>query len=269
MKPRLPRRPRLRKPGVFAGTVGVFVGVVVFLLLVFPYLAQWIAGTAVPLPVPSTLLVWVLVMVVAALFVYVTSSTQTTREFMAPVKAAVRGEAPRWHRVAAWIVAATVPLGIGAWIFVGSLPRTTPPAVTRQQHPGTSTASAAPYVGMQNPFRGLEGEARERALRQGRALYFRNCAPCHGAKHDGEGPAARAQTLKPISFRDPGTIATLVEDAVFWRVNEGWEGLPPVSTPWDSAMPAWHGEMSADEAWKVILSEYEDADVDPRVTGMK
>jgi hypothetical protein len=72
-----------------------------------------------------------------------------------------------------------------------------------------------------------------------------------------------------VSFRDPGTIATLVEDAVFWRVNEGAEGLPPVSTPWDSAMPTWRDDLSADEIWKIILSTYDDADAEPRVTGAR
>ena len=102
---------------------------------------------------------------------------------------------------------------------------------------------------------------------RGRGLYFRNCSPCHGAKHDGDGPEARAQSLRPVSFRDPGTIAVLVEDAVFWRVNEGALGLPPVSTPWDSAMPAWREELEADDLWRIVLSEYEDSGVQPRVMG--
>lgn len=258
--------PRL---GVFGGTVTVLFGTVFFLFVVFPHFAPWFAGTEVPVPMPRTLIIWILAMVVAALFVYVTSSTEATEQFVAPIRSAVRGEGPRWHRHVALAVALLLPPLVGAWIFVESLPRTTPPAVTRQQHPGTSVASAAPYVGAVNPYADLEGEERQAALARGRALYFRDCAPCHGAKHDGDGPFADAQRLKPANFHDPGTIATLVEDAVFWRVNEGWEGLPPVSTPWDSAMPAWHDDLGADDMWMIILSEYEDADVDPRMVGMQ
>jgi mono/diheme cytochrome c family protein len=255
--------------GVFGGTVAVFAGTVIFLFAVFPYFSVWFAGTEVPVPMPRTLIIWILWMVGAALFVYVTSSTVATSEFVAPIRAAVRGEAPPARRTAARAVALLVPLLAGGWIFVQSLPRTSPPAVTRQQHPGTSVASAAPYLGMTNPYSGLEGEERAEVLARGRGIYFRDCAPCHGAKHDGNGPFAHAQRLKPPNFHDPGTIATLVEDAVFWRVNEGWEGLPPVSTPWDSAMPAWHDDLTADEIWMVILSEYEDANVEPRVVGMR
>lgn len=260
MKPRI---------GVFGGTVLVLAGTLVFLFVVFPRLAPWFAGTEVPVPMPRTLVIWVLAVVAVALFVYVASSTEATREFLAPIRAAVRGEGPRAGRIVAIVVAVLLPPLLGGFVFVEMLPRDRPPAVTRQQHPGTSAASAAPYVGRTNPQRALTGRARREALERGRAIYFRDCAPCHGAMHDGNGPFARAQTLRPVNFRDPGTIATLVEDAVFWRVNEGWEGLPPVSTPWDSAMPVWHGDLTEEEIWAVVLSIYEDADVDPRVVGMR
>ena len=260
---------RLPKLGTFGGSVLLFVSVLAFLQWVFPYAAQLMVGHHVPLPVPRTLLVWCTVLLVLTIAVYVASSTQATEDFIAPIRSAIRGEGPRWQSIVARVVAVLVPPIIGVSMFLSALPRTSPPAATRQQHPGTSGPSAAPYNGLSNPFRNLSPEEREAALVQGRALYFLDCAPCHGAKHDGEGPEARAQSLRPVSFRDPGTIATLVEDAVFWRVNEGAQGLPPVSTPWDSTMPAWHDDLSANEIWQIILSEYADAEVDPRVTGVQ
>jgi len=260
------KRPRI---GIFGGSVALLVGLLVFTLWVFPYLAQLMVGHHVPLPVPRTLFIWWLVLLVASIAVYVASSTQATEEFLAPIIAAVRGSAPKWQRILVRVVAIAVPPIVGVWMFVGALPSTSPPAATRQQHPGTSGPSAAPYNGLENPFRNATPEEREAARVAGRNLYFRDCAPCHGAKHDGDGPEARAQGLKPVSFRDPGTIATLVEDAVFWRVNEGAVGLPPVSTPWDSAMPAWHDDLTAEEIWQIVLSEFDDAEVDPRVTGIQ
>ncbi|NOY91061.1 MAG: cytochrome c [Deltaproteobacteria bacterium] len=258
-----------KRVGILGGTVAIFVSTFVFLEWVFPYAAQLIVGYSVPLPMPRTLVIWSMVLVTITLAVYVASNTKATEEFFAPLRAAVRREGPRWQSIVLRVAAVSVPPIIGLWVFFSALPRTAPPATTRQQHPGTSGPSAAPYVGLSNPFRGLTADDRDAALSAGRALYFRDCAPCHGAKHDGEGPAARAQSLRPVSFRDPGTIATLVEDAVFWRVNEGAAGLPPVSTPWDSAMPAWHDDLTADEMWQIILSEYDDADVEPRVRGMQ
>lgn len=258
---------KLPKLGTFGGTILLFVSVVVFLLWVFPYAAQLTVGHHVPLPVPRTLLIWCVVLLVITIFVYVASSTVATEEFLSPIRSAIRGEGPRWQPILARIVAIVAPLILGMTVFLGALPRTSPPAATRQQHPGTSGPSAAPYNGLSNPFRNLARAERDAARVAGRAMYFRDCAPCHGAKHDGDGPEARAQNLRPVSFRDPGTIGTLVEDAVFWRVNEGAEGLPPVATPWDSAMPAWRDDLSADEIWQIILSEYDDADAEPRVTG--
>ncbi len=260
--------PRLRL-GVFGGTVTVFVVAAVFVRFLFPFVAQRVVGHHAPLPVPQTIQIWWLLLLVATLAVYVASSTRTTEEFMAPIRAAVRGESARWHRGVALAVALVAPLGLGAWTFVDSLPETRPPAMTRQQHPGTSGPSAAPYVGLTNPFRNTSPAAFRAAVARGRGLYFRDCAPCHGAKHDGDGPEARAQSLRPVSFRDPGTIATLVEDATFWRVNEGAVGLPPVSTPWDSSMPAWHDDLEGDDLWRIVLSEYEDSGVQPRVTGVQ
>lgn len=70
--------------------------------------------------------------------------------------------------------------------------------------------------------------------------------------------------LKPVDFRDLGTIATLVESYLFWRIKEGGLGLPPQASPWDSAMPAWKDELSDEEIWKIILAEYDTAGVEPR-----
>ena len=260
--------PRLRI-GVFGGTLAVFVVASVFVRFLFPYVAQHAVGHHAPLPVPQTIQIWWLLLLVATLAVYVGSSTRTTQEFLAPIRAAVRGESQRWHRFVALGVALVAPLALGAWTFVDSLPETRPPAMVRQQHPGTSGPSAAPYVGLTNPFRNATPAVTHAAVVRGRGLYFRNCSPCHGAKHDGDGPAARAQSLRPVSFRDPGTIAVLVEDAVFWRVNEGAAGLPPVSTPWDSAMPAWREDLEAEDLWRIVLSEYDDSGVQPRVTGVQ
>ena len=75
---------------------------------------------------------------------------------------------------------------------------------------------------------------------------------------------ARGFRLKPADFTHPGTIATLVEAYLFWRIKEGAPGLPPEASPWDSAMPAWKDELTDEEIWKIILAEYEIAGMEPR-----
>ena len=75
---------------------------------------------------------------------------------------------------------------------------------------------------------------------------------------------ANAFNPTPADFRDPGTIAMLQESFVFWRVSKGGQGLPAVSAPWSSAMPAWEEMLTEEEIWQVILFMYEATDQVPR-----
>ena len=95
-------------------------------------------------------------------------------------------------------------------------------------------------------------------------LYQKNCRPCHGTRGDGLGPLARGQRLQPADFTDPGNIATVVVQHPFWRITKGSLGLPPISTPWNSAMPPWEGELTPDEIWKIIMAEYRLSGTEPR-----
>lgn len=286
-----------RGRGVLSWTVSAFVLVVVGLDLVFPYFAQLLVGGPNRLPVPRTIRLWYLILTAGALAIYVISSDATLDEFVAPLRRAAAPHAGRAERIAFRSLLVAFPLAVGAAVFLRFVPRAEVPSGVRQQHPGMASANAAPYAGKQNPlhdptpamlaaFRerhaalpGPEDEFDSRPTKAaftketfvpenivlGRALYFKNCAPCHGPKLDGDGPASRAWSLRPIDFHDPGTIATLVEDAVVWRVSEGGVGLPPVATPWDSAMPRWKTDLSEEDIWKIILAEYHDAGVKPRV----
>ena len=195
-----------------------------------------------------------------------------------------------------------IPLAVGHSVFGYLAGSEEVPAAVRQQHPGMSGSSAAPYTGLKNPHRAPDSETlnsfleshaesdagqqsgldlstldgagkralyEKAAIEEGRGLYQKNCRPCHGTGHDGVGPMARMLKLKPVAFTDPGTIATLVEDAVFWRVSEGGIGLPLNATPWDSAMPKWGDELSEDERWKIIMAIYDDVGIEPRVLEME
>jgi len=104
----------------------------------------------------------------------------------------------------------------------------------------------------------------EKNLFEGRALYAINCLPCHGVGTAGDGPMARGWNLRPTNFTDKGTIETVVEGYIHWRVREGGRGLPVEGTPWDSAMPAWKGSLSDEEIWKAIAAEYDMAQKSPR-----
>lgn len=293
----------LQKRGVFFWTVVITALVVVFIDLVFPYLAQVIVQSPNALPVPRTLRLWYLILIGASIAIYILSSDATLGAFLDPIRQAATGRSGL-EQIIFRAVMIILPLLAGATVISMMTPSAKMPSAVRQQHPGMASSIAAPYAGKQNPLRkpsesalaafgdryaalpGPEDEYDSRpkkvdlqtlspqafqelfvteTVNEGRSLYFKNCLPCHGAKFDGDGLASGAWSLKPINFRDPGTIATLVEDAAFWRVNEGGIGLPPVATPWDSVMPRWKVDFTEDEIWKVIVAEYHDAGVKPRV----
>ena len=107
----------------------------------------------------------------------------------------------------------------------------------------------------------------EKYLIEGRALYATNCSPCHGASGNGDGQLAHGFDLRPIDFTNSGTLETLVDGYVLWRIAEGGAGLPVEATPWRSSMPSWKEQLSRDEMWKVSLALYDLVGKRPRLKG--
>ncbi len=105
----------------------------------------------------------------------------------------------------------------------------------------------------------------EKILYEGRTLYQFNCRPCHGDKVDGNGPMADGFRLRPIDFTDNGTLETIVEGYIFWRVRNGGPGLPPEATPWNSAMPIWKKDLTDDQIWMIIMAELQQAQKTARI----
>ena len=117
--------------------------------------------------------------------------------------------------------------------------------------------------GLVNPLR-EDGGSLKSHLKEGAAVYFRNCFFCHGDALDGKGHFAAAFNLPPADFTDAGTIAQLQESYLFWRIAKGGVGLPKESKPWNSSMPAWEKVLTEEEIWKVIIYLYDAAGVSPR-----
>ncbi len=298
----------MNRSRIFSQGIAIFLGAYLFLKFAFPYIAKLIAGTMVNLPIPGTLFLWYMILIAIAFFIYIASDQKTLDDFFFPILEAIRGRGGALHQLLFKIVFVLLPLFVGYQIYDSFVPKVVVPPSTRQQHPGMAGANAAPYAGMNNPFReptkemlarfveeyenlpdqeGLEdalprkvntADLNERELRdlyfqravfEGRQLYHKNCRPCHGTGYDGAGPMATTFKLRPVAFIDSGTIATLVEDAVFWRVSEGGIGLPANATPWDSPMPKWKDELTEEERWKIVMAIYEDIGMKPRVLEMK
>lgn len=260
-------------------TLAIIYAIVKFAI---PIVSMWITHRPYPLIVPTALTVIYMLLAVIGLAIYITMSEENMQEFMSPIRSFLRGGQTGLLGRVRPLVFILIPFLVGWVAYEQVAPKVQSPTGIRIQHPtipGQFEKLINPY---RNPteelvkqFMEREGlsemtieQARTRlineAMAEGRGLYQKNCRPCHGSKADGNGPMALGFRLRPANFRDPGTIATVVEAYAFWRVKEGGRGLPKESTPWDSAMPSWKDELTDDQIWKIILSEYHTADVEPR-----
>ena len=253
-----------------------------FLVGVFPTLAAWIVGVADPLPIPGFAFLIYFGLTLVGTSLYVTTSEVRLGEFWEPIRHFLAPGGSAARRSVRGAVLTAVPLLGALAVFNALAPSSEPPTESRLQHPALPGAFADLESAARHPaadeleaFRaehatGLpQGEASaalvQANLEEGRVLYMMNCRPCHGTKADGAGPMARGFRLRPANFTDPGTIATLVEPYLLWRVREGGIGLPAMAAPWDSAMPRWRADLDDAQIWKIILAEYDLGAVEPRL----
>lgn len=81
--------------------------------------------------------------------------------------------------------------------------------------------------------------AKPESIQRGREIYKRNCVSCHGAKGEGNGPAANALPTPPA---DLAKMAPQHSDGdLAWKIAEG-----------RAPMPAWEGVLSEHEIWHVV-----------------
>lgn len=102
----------------------------------------------------------------------------------------------------------------------------------RQSTPGAVPQPTGADMKLPLPS-GLKGDARA-----GREFYMNNCATCHGAKGDGQGPRAYFINPKPVSFLTDKSRMTLNRPALFTFISAGKLG---------TEMPAWRHVLSEQE----------------------
>ncbi|MDP7534352.1 MAG: cytochrome c [SAR202 cluster bacterium] len=221
---------------------------------------------------PRSVLILYMGVVLVAMVLYVSSSQQAWQQFQAPIYALLVGQ-KTWVRGLRWAVVVLIPALVGVQMFIGISRDAVPPAELRQVHPAPPSSlqfrgETIQIQGLNNPFWEDPKQPPNAVLvSEGRDVYVTRCVFCHGDALQGDGLFAAGLNPKPADFTDPATITQLQQSYVFWRISKGGKGLPSESAPWNSAMPAWEDDLTADEIWKVIMYIYEAAgpNVNPRV----
>ena len=80
-------------------------------------------------------------------------------------------------------------------------------------------------------------------LAEGKAIYERNCASCHGATGLGDGPAARGMNPPPPAIGTRDAMHDVSPALMFRIVSVGIAGTP---------MGGWADRLTADERWNVV-----------------
>jgi mono/diheme cytochrome c family protein len=219
-------------------------------------------------PAPWSVIRLYMAIVALAVLVYVSSDSDSWRDFLRPIRdTMVRRD--RWLVRGALIV--LIPLLLGYYAYTVAAARPEAPPQLRAIHP--APPSSMPFRGKEMNLQGLENPLRKdqasfaRHAAAGGAIYVQNCVFCHGDNLDGKGHFAAAFNPPPANFEDPGTIAQLPESYLFWRIAKGGPGLPRESTPWDSVMPAWEDRLTEEQIWQVIIYLYDATGQHPRRWG--
>ncbi len=97
------------------------------------------------------------------------------------------------------------------------------------------------YRSLSNPL-----PRSEKTVQRGASVYQQNCASCHGATGEGDGPAGRDLRPPPANLAWLGQMPMAEWDPfMYWSVAEG-------GAPFGTAMPAFKDVLSKDDIWAVI-----------------
>jgi len=237
-----------------------FTQAVIVLVLSFVVLKYGISP-----PAPWSVITLYMGIILFALLIYVSSDSDSWREFVRPMwETLVRPE----RRLLRTVLLVALPILLGYYAYTQAAAKPQAPPELRAVHPAPPASiqfrgKEIAIAGFDNPLRKDAG-AFKRHVAVGGEIYIRNCMYCHGDNLDGKGHFAAGFNPPPANFQDPGTIAMLQEAYLFWRIAKGGPGLPKESTPWNSVMPAWEDRLTEEQTWQVIMYLYDATGQQPR-----
>ncbi len=217
-------------------------------------------------PLPGQVILMFMITSFFSFLIFFSIQDETLKAFLEPMRAALADDDKRIYRIAR--VSVLIPLLAGSVTYAEIKPTYEPPLSPRITHPEPPSeidfkGETIKILGLENPLR-KDAASLANYVQEGKTIYFQNCFICHGADLDGRGQFAQSFNPPPPPFRGTDTIAQLPESYVFWRVAQGWRGLPPGATPWDSAMPSFEDMLTQEQIWKVILYIYDATGNKPR-----
>jgi len=246
-----------RRAGVLAWALAWWVGF--FVLIRFGF----------TVPIPMSVVMMYMGIATLAIFTYVTSSAARREAVSGPIVRLITDDK---QRLLLALVAIAIPALTAAGVWVRMSQPVEAPYFSRTIHPASPASIDFKEKKIdidqgENPFRALETSNPEefrKHVEAGRQVYYRNCHFCHGDDLAGNGMFVHGLNPIPTNFTDSGTIPTLRETFLFWRISKGGPGLPDEGGPWDSAMPMWERFLTEDEIWDAILFLYDHTGTKPR-----
>lgn len=120
---------------------------------------------------------------------------------------------------------------------------------TGAEAPASAPGTAPPPVG-DNPLRDADEATREEARAEAWIVFQRSCRPCHGNLGAGDGPYG-ATFAEPAADLRRASRDIAADPVRFTRIRDG--AAARSVRPWESAMPAFGGELTDRQIWGLVL----------------
>src|SRR5712691_3428490 len=154
-------------------------------------------------PAPQSVLSLYMTVVLIAVLVYVSSDSDSWRNFLAPIRSTLADDSKRPVRFALMVL---LPLLFGYYAYTQAAAKIEAPAELRAVHPAPPASisfrgKTIDIQGLENPLRKDSGNFKKHVA-EGAQIYIKNCVYCHGDNLDGHGHFARAFNPLPANFTD-------------------------------------------------------------------
>ena len=116
-------------------------------------------------------------------------------------------------------------------------------AVDARQVPDTVRALEQRFASALGSEAALELPAKQIDLAEGRMLYERNCASCHGISGMGDGPAGRGMNPPPQALGDAATMRDVTPALMYRVASVGIAGTP---------MVGYAGSLTPEQRWNIV-----------------